>query len=113
MKNFGSILAFLAVSATVVSGRALPVENGLEARAPYPVGRISTSTYKPSLMVPQMLQRYMLVNQRRTRLLPVSITTDMDIFRGLHYIANETASAAAAVASATEKKAKVCHLFAG
>ena len=39
MKNFGSILAFLALSATVVSGRALPVENGLEARAPYPAGK--------------------------------------------------------------------------
>jgi hypothetical protein len=42
MKNFGSILAFLAVSATIVSGRALPVEKGVEARAPYPVGKTPT-----------------------------------------------------------------------
>ena len=38
MKNFGSFLTFLAISASVVSGRALPgSENGLEARVPYPV----------------------------------------------------------------------------
>lgn len=33
MKNFGSILAFAALSASVASARALPNENGLQARA--------------------------------------------------------------------------------
>lgn len=36
MKNFGSILAFLAISAGAVSARAVPNDNGVEARAPYP-----------------------------------------------------------------------------
>ena len=106
-------MAFLAVSATVVSGRALPIENSVEARAPYPVGKTSTTTYKHSLMVPQISQKYTVVNQRRARLPLVSITINMDIFRGLHYIANGTASAATAVTSATGKKDKVRHLFAG
>ena len=39
MKNFGSILALLALSATVISGRALPdAESGLEVRAPMDTG---------------------------------------------------------------------------
>lgn len=33
MKNFGAILAFAALSANVASARALPAENGLQARA--------------------------------------------------------------------------------
>lgn len=38
MKNFAQILAFVALSATVVSGRALPdASNALEARTPYQV----------------------------------------------------------------------------
>jgi hypothetical protein len=35
MKNFGSILAFVAVSATLISGRVLPAEKGVVVRAPY------------------------------------------------------------------------------
>lgn len=77
MKNFGSILAFIAVSATFVSGRALPIEKGVEARAPYPVGKIPCPTYNASLMVCQMLLRYTLVSQRRARLL-VSVTKEKD-----------------------------------
>ena len=36
MKNFGSILAFFAISATVVSARALPADGSVQARSPYP-----------------------------------------------------------------------------
>ena len=38
MKNFGSILAFIALSASVVSARVVVVPNeaGVEARSPYP-----------------------------------------------------------------------------
>jgi hypothetical protein len=39
MKNFGSILTLLAISASVVSARALPSEDGLEARAPLAIGK--------------------------------------------------------------------------
>jgi hypothetical protein len=39
MKNFGSILTLLAISASVVSARALPSsEDGVEARAPFAIG---------------------------------------------------------------------------
>lgn len=37
MKNFGSILAFVAISASVVSARVLPAAGSIEVRAPYPV----------------------------------------------------------------------------
>jgi len=38
MKNFGSILTFIAISAGVVSARALPASgDSIEARVPYPV----------------------------------------------------------------------------
>jgi hypothetical protein len=38
MKNFGSILTFIAISASVVSARALPASgDSIEARVPYPV----------------------------------------------------------------------------
>jgi hypothetical protein len=36
MKNFGSILLFLAASATIISGRALPQGESLEARETLP-----------------------------------------------------------------------------
>ena len=40
MKNFGSILTLLAVSACVVSGRAIASsEDSLEARAPLGIGK--------------------------------------------------------------------------
>lgn len=35
MKNFGSILAFFALSAGVVSARALPEVDSISVRAPY------------------------------------------------------------------------------
>lgn len=35
MKNFASILTFIAISASVVSARALPAAGSLEARFPY------------------------------------------------------------------------------
>jgi len=39
MKNFGSILTLLAISASVISARALPgAEDGVEARAPMAIG---------------------------------------------------------------------------
>lgn len=39
MKNFGSILTLLAISASVISARALPgAEDGVEARAPVAIG---------------------------------------------------------------------------
>lgn len=43
MKNFGSILAFIAVSFTFVSGLAIPADNRVEARSPYPIGRTPNS----------------------------------------------------------------------
>jgi hypothetical protein len=46
MKNFGSVLAFIALSASVVSARALPAENGVEARAPHPIGMLSTTVLR-------------------------------------------------------------------
>jgi hypothetical protein len=40
MKNFGSILTILAISASVISARALPsAEDSLEARAPLAAGQ--------------------------------------------------------------------------
>jgi hypothetical protein len=41
MKNFGSILTLLAISASIVSARALPAEEGLVARTPLAVGQSS------------------------------------------------------------------------
>jgi hypothetical protein len=105
MKKFGSILAFLAVFVTVVSGRALPVDNSVEARAPYPIGKALYPSYGALLTVYQMSRRYTLVNQRKARL-RVSVTRDDEKCRGLHHTANGTASAAAAVTSATGKKTK-------
>lgn len=49
MKNFGSLLALLAISASVVSARALPSEEGLQARAPLAVGQSSVTNWKPLL----------------------------------------------------------------
>ncbi len=44
MKNFASILTFIAISASVVSSRALPVPGtAIQARGPYPVGNTSSS----------------------------------------------------------------------
>ena len=50
MKNFGSILTLLAISASLVSGRALPSsEDGLEAREPLAVGEHLAAIRKTSL----------------------------------------------------------------
>jgi hypothetical protein len=50
MKNFGSILTLLAISASLVSGRALPSsEDGLEAREPLAIGELLAAIQKTSL----------------------------------------------------------------
>jgi hypothetical protein len=50
MKNFGSILTLLAISASVVSGRALPSsEDGLEARGPLAIGEFFADHWEMSL----------------------------------------------------------------
>lgn len=50
MKNFGSILTLLAISASVVSGRALPgAEDGLQARGPLAMGEYLADIEEASL----------------------------------------------------------------
>jgi hypothetical protein len=69
MKNFGSILTLLAISASLVSGRALPSsEDGLEAREPLPVGE-HLAAIRKNIIDADQSQKFSLVHQRRIRLL--------------------------------------------
>jgi hypothetical protein len=69
MKNFGSILTLLAISASVVSARALPTtEDGLEARVPLAIGEHLAEIRKFIANTDQS-QKFSLVHQRRIRLL--------------------------------------------
>jgi len=47
MKNFGSILAFIALTAGVVSARAVPNEDSVQARAPYPYTNVGLNSREP------------------------------------------------------------------
>jgi hypothetical protein len=69
MKNFGSILTLLAISASVVSARALPSsEDGVEARAPFAIGEYLTH-FSKYITKTKQCQSYSLVHQRKIRLL--------------------------------------------
>jgi len=47
MKNFGSILAFIALTAGVVSARAVPNEDSIHVRAPYPYTSVQLDSREP------------------------------------------------------------------
>ncbi|PSS14991.1 hypothetical protein M430DRAFT_255551 [Amorphotheca resinae ATCC 22711] len=101
MKNFTSILALIALSAGVVTSRALPVGDGLVARVPYPI-----DTTKLSERIPKKDKEHNAANSTISAATSLTSSTSGDKKKGKGKGAAHSAAQNGTAAADTGKKGK-------